>query len=134
MFFTTEEMWQETEVFGLLLPQLFRLRTIQQNELANSADRSNKAIVAFTIITIIFLPLNFFTSYFAMIPVLATPGPASSHTLRDFWSVSAPIGVGVLLLSMTFAFRHHVVYRFGMLFKSRKEHIERTSQQVSGLA
>ena len=114
--------------------QLFRLRTIQQNELANSADRSNKAIVAFTIITIIFLPLNFFTSYFAMIPVLTTPGPASSHTLRDFWSVSAPIGVVVLMLSMTFAFRHHIVHRFNMLFMSGKKHHETINQRVSGLA
>ena len=130
----TEQQRLETEACVPCFPQLFRLRTIEQNELANSADRSNKAIVAFTIITIIFLPLNFFTSYFAMIPVLANPGPASSHTLRDFWSAAAPIGLVVLLLSVVFAFRHHVVYRFGTLFKLQKGHSENKKESVSGLA
>ena len=114
--------------------QLFRLRTIQQNELANSADRSNKAVVAFTVITIIFLPLNFFTSYFAMIPVLARTGPAFSYTVRDFWALCGPVGVGVLLFSMVLAFRHQIINYFGMLFMPSEEHSERRNQPVKSLA
>lgn len=49
------------EVCVLTLPQLFQLRTIEQNELAIIADSNNKAILVFTVVTIIFLPLSFFT-------------------------------------------------------------------------
>ena len=69
-----------------------------------------------------------------MIPILASPGPASSYTLRDFWAVSGPIGVGVLLFSMTLAFRHHIINCFGMLFMSREEPSERRNQAVTSLA
>lgn len=45
----------------MLLTQLFQLRTIEQNELAIIAESNNKAILVFTVVTIIFLPLSFFT-------------------------------------------------------------------------
>ena len=45
----------------ILLIQLFQLRTIEQNELAIIAESNNKAILVFTVVTIIFLPLSFFT-------------------------------------------------------------------------
>ena len=41
--------------------QLFQLRTMEQNELAMIAESNNKAILVFTVVTIIFLPLSFFT-------------------------------------------------------------------------
>ena len=41
--------------------QLFQLRTMEQNELAIIAESNNKAILVFTVVTIIFLPLSFFT-------------------------------------------------------------------------
>lgn len=46
--------------------QLFQLRTIEQNELAVAAESNNKAILVFTVVTTIFLPLSFFTSYYGM--------------------------------------------------------------------
>ena len=38
--------------------------TTLQVALARKAERQNKAILIFTIVTVIFLPLSFFTSYF----------------------------------------------------------------------
>ncbi|KAL9619188.1 MAG: hypothetical protein Q9160_006197 [Pyrenula sp. 1 TL-2023] len=38
--------------------------TTRQVELADKADRQNKAILIFTVVTVVFLPLSFFTSYF----------------------------------------------------------------------
>ncbi|KAI9771406.1 MAG: hypothetical protein M1839_002796 [Geoglossum umbratile] len=50
----------------LSMNALFQLRSIEQNELAVVADNQNKAILVFTAVTIIFLPLSFFTSYWGM--------------------------------------------------------------------
>lgn len=38
--------------------------TTLQVALARKAERQNKAILIFTIVTVVFLPLSFFTSYF----------------------------------------------------------------------
>ncbi|KAL8866196.1 MAG: hypothetical protein Q9174_006444, partial [Haloplaca sp. 1 TL-2023] len=40
---------------------LFQLRSIEQNELAIVSDSQNKAVLIFTGVTIVFLPLSFFT-------------------------------------------------------------------------
>ncbi|KAL8635876.1 MAG: hypothetical protein Q9228_006677, partial [Teloschistes exilis] len=48
------------------LHDLFQLRTIEQNELAIIAESNNQAILVFTVVTIVFLPLSFFSSYFGM--------------------------------------------------------------------
>jgi len=48
------------------LNALFHLRSIEQNELAMVTDDQNRALYLFTGITIVFLPLSFFTSYFGM--------------------------------------------------------------------
>ncbi|KAL9594822.1 MAG: hypothetical protein Q9219_006813 [cf. Caloplaca sp. 3 TL-2023] len=44
----------------------FQLKTIEQNERAIYAESNNQAILVFTVVTVIFLPLSFFTSYFGM--------------------------------------------------------------------
>src|SRR6266516_2224505 len=51
---------------ALFYIQLFQLRSIEQNELAIIADSQNKAILIFTGVTVIFLPLSFCASYFGM--------------------------------------------------------------------
>lgn len=46
--------------------QLFQIRSIEQNDRQILSDNQNKAILVFTGVTTIFLPLSFFTSYFGM--------------------------------------------------------------------
>ena len=46
--------------------------TYLQSKLAKHAQRQNKSILTFTIITVIFLPLSFFTSYFGTYIMLLT--------------------------------------------------------------
>ena len=60
--------------------QLFQLRTMEQNELAIIAESNNKAIVVFTVVTIIFLPLSFFTvsDHYGLHPSSSSP----DHGLR----------------------------------------------------
>ncbi|KAF2431559.1 hypothetical protein EJ08DRAFT_586952 [Tothia fuscella] len=90
------------EDLRLATEALFQLRSIEQNELAIVADSQNKAILVFTGVTIVFLPLSFFTSYFGM----NLKGIQSTD--RDehwFWTVCGSIAFVIILISMLYAFR-----------------------------
>lgn len=89
----------------MINPQLFQLRTIEQNELAIIAESNNKAILVFTIVTIIFLPLSFFTSYFGMNlkGVIDT-----DKTERYFWAVCGSVTVLVVSMTVLFGFKNRL--------------------------
>ena len=82
--------------------QLFQLRSIEQNELAVVADSQNKAILVFTGVTIIFLPLSFFTSYWGM---NLNSMPESRRTEAYFWKVCGTISFLVIFVISLYAFR-----------------------------
>lgn len=85
--------------------QLFQLRTIEQNELAIIAESNNKAILVFTVVTIIFLPLSFFTSYFGM----NLRGIADTdRTERYFWAVCGSVTIFVVSLTVLFGFKNRL--------------------------
>ncbi|KAL8809815.1 MAG: hypothetical protein Q9223_007872, partial [Gallowayella weberi] len=70
------------------LDVLFQLRTMEQNEIALIAESNNRAILVFTGVTIIFLPLSFFTSYFGM----NLKGVVDTdRTERFFWAVCGTV-------------------------------------------
>ncbi|ORY58220.1 uncharacterized protein BCR38DRAFT_353305 [Pseudomassariella vexata] len=75
------------------LKELFNLRTIEQNDLAIVADNQNKALFVFTGVTVVFLPLSFFTSYFGM--NLA----GISNTDKDEYFFWKTCGVGAIMMS-----------------------------------
>lgn len=84
---------------------LFQLRSIEQNELAIVSDAQNKAILVFTGVTIVFLPLSFFTSYYGM----------NLHGIVDtdkgqgyFWKICGSIGFAIVVLVTLGAFRHRL--------------------------
>ena len=54
--------------------------TTLQVKLAEKAERQNKSILIFTIITVIFVPLSFFTSYFGTSKRLSTHHTIKSNT------------------------------------------------------
>ena len=87
------------------LDALFQLRTIETSELSIISDSQNKAILVFTGVTIVFLPLSFFTSYYGM----------NLHGIVDteegvgyFWKVCGSIGLAIVLLVSLGAFRHRL--------------------------
>ncbi|KAF7557448.1 hypothetical protein G7Z17_g651 [Cylindrodendrum hubeiense] len=111
-----------------VLEALFRLRTIQQNELATSADRTNKTIVMFTIVSLIFMPLTFLTSYFAILPLLegestneTSVQSSTGHQVATFWSIGAPLTVGIACFAVAAAFRRNILFFLSILlgFESR---------------
>ncbi|GAB1313473.1 hypothetical protein MFIFM68171_03683 [Madurella fahalii] len=90
------------------LNTLFQLRSIEQNELAIVADTQNKAIFVFTAITIVFLPLSFFTSYFGMnLDSVAE----TKLTEAYFWEVCGTVSIVLILIVSLYAFRHRLKRR-----------------------
>ena len=83
--------------------QLFQLRSIEQNELAIVSDSQNKAILVFTIVTVVFLPLSFFTSYYGM---NLTGIVNTTRTEGFFWKVCGSVAFFVVLFTALGAFRH----------------------------
>ena len=85
--------------------QLFQLRNIEQNELSIVSDGQNKAILIFTIVTTIFLPLSFFTSYFGMnIAGVANTKENQSY----FWKVCGSVAFIMVLFVTMAAFSRHI--------------------------
>lgn len=84
---------------------LFQLRSIQQGELAISTDSTSKAVLVFTGVTIIFLPLSFFTSYFGM---NLRGIQNTSKTESYFWAVCGSIAFTIVVATIIYAFRHTI--------------------------
>lgn len=58
--------------------------------------------MVFTVVTVVFLPLSFFTSYFGMnIQGITT----TTKNERYFWMVCGPVTVSIVLLTLLFGFR-----------------------------
>ncbi|KAK4449050.1 hypothetical protein QBC34DRAFT_438485 [Podospora aff. communis PSN243] len=70
---------------------------------AEEAVRQGRAIMMFTIITIIFLPLSFMSSIFGMNNV-DLEGPGNTWTLRGQLELMFPIAIGITVASLFFAF------------------------------
>ncbi|KAL8663042.1 MAG: hypothetical protein Q9202_004182 [Teloschistes flavicans] len=97
------------------LDVIFQLKTIEQNELAILAEYNNKAILAFTIVTIIFLPLSFFSGYFGM----NLQGIVNTErNERYFWAVCGTATVCVVSATIIFGFKERL-YRW--LWTSRMQ-------------
>ena len=84
---------------------LFQLRSIEQNELAIVSDSQNKAILIFTGVTIVFLPLSFFTSYYGMnLSTIVN----TERTEGYFWKLCGSIALLIVVVVSLGAFRHHL--------------------------
>ena len=78
------------------------MRNIEQNELALAVEGRNTAILVFTFVTIIFLPLSFFTSYFGMnLRELSE----DDRTEGYFWAICGCITVLIVSGTAVFGFK-----------------------------
>lgn len=99
-----------------LTSQLFQLRSIEQNEMAIVADSQNKAVLLFTGVTVVFLPLSFFTSYFGM----NLRGVADTDKDENyFWAVCGSIAFLMVLVLVGYAFRRDVGRRVEVEWRAR---------------
>lgn len=78
---------------------------MEQNELTLIAESNNRAILVFTIVTIVFLPLSLFTSYFGMnLKGIADTG----RTERYFWAVCGSVTTFIVGLTIIFGFKERL--------------------------
>ena len=93
--------------------KLFQYKTLESNELATIAESRNSAIYIFTIVTVIFLPLSFFTSYFGM----NIQGIANTNkTQSDFWAICGTLTVAIVGSTIILAARHWIHAFLHLLF------------------
>ena len=78
------------------LKQRAKALAVQNVQLVETLqDDNSRAILIFTLITVLFLPLSFVAGYFGM--NVAGINPTTSTT-RHFWVVALPLTGGILLL------------------------------------
>lgn len=73
-------------------------------------DDNSKAIFAFTIVTVLFLPMSFVASFFGMNVIGIS---ASTTTLRHFWAIALPLTFGIVFPCTIIALKGEEVY-FGI--------------------
>ncbi|KAF3000070.1 hypothetical protein E8E13_001661 [Curvularia kusanoi] len=70
---------------------------------ARVATTQGKAVMLFTIVTIVFLPLSFFTSYFGQ-NVSELTGDEKNPSSAELWRIAGPISVVVILFALLVAY------------------------------
>ena len=96
-----ESVSQRIDDFDELQVQAETARFLAAQSISLKAESNNKAIIVFTVVTIVFLPLSFVTSYLGM----------NTSDLRDmksgqtlFWAIGAPVAFVVLSAALMAAF------------------------------
>ncbi len=96
-----ESITQRIDDFDELEAQAETARFLAAQSISLKAESNNKAIIVFTVVTIVFLPLSFVTSYLGM----------NTSDLRDmrsgqrlFWAIGAPVAFVVLSAAVAAAF------------------------------
>ena len=82
------------------------------------SESNNKAILVFTVTTIIFLPLSFVTSYLGM-NTSDLRNMQSRQTL--FWVIGTPVAVGVFCIALLAAFYGEITHRATRLYWRGKD-------------
>ncbi|KAI5796582.1 hypothetical protein EDC01DRAFT_651951 [Geopyxis carbonaria] len=80
-------------------------------ELSRQTQEQGKSVLVFTIITTIFLPMSFFTSYFGM----NTPDIRETTTKQSgFWVICGPISAFVIIMALLVAFPSKIMKLLGI--------------------
>lgn len=96
-----ESTSQRIDDFDELRAQAETARFLAAQSISLKAESNNKAIIVFTVVTIVFLPLSFVTSYLGM-NTSDLRNMKSGQTL--FWAIGAPVAVTVLGTALVAAF------------------------------
>ncbi|KAJ5517975.1 Nucleic acid-binding OB-fold [Penicillium expansum] len=112
---------QTAEGFSELMSQACTLEEMNEKKIQHDKSRQDFAIYAFTIVTIIFLPLNTVSSIFGM----------NTSDIRDiesgqwiYWAVAIPLTVIVMALTLFWAGELNIVYNLVKSFP-RRRNVER---------
>lgn len=109
-----ERHYNTTVDLDRLLEKADSLAKQTQSAVAVRQEDHGKAILVFTVVTVIFLPLSFVTSYLGMNTV-DIRDMESSQAL--FWEVSLPLTVGIIVISLLIGLKGYEIKEF---FQSRE--------------
>ncbi|KAJ5202282.1 hypothetical protein N7449_004361 [Penicillium cf. viridicatum] len=96
------ELNAELRTISLLNAKLDSLANQTRNGVDVRQEDQGKAVLVFTIVTVVFMPLSFVTSYLGM-NTTDIRNTNSSQTL--FWVISAPLTVGIITIVLFVAFQ-----------------------------
>ena len=96
-----ESIEQRIDDFNELQGQAETARFLAAQSISLKAESNNKAIIVFTVVTIVFLPMSFVTSYLGM---NTNDIRNMQHTQTLFWAIGAPVAVVVLGAAIFAAF------------------------------
>jgi hypothetical protein len=88
---------------------------------AEVASEQNRAIMIFTIFTIIFLPLSFFTSLFGM-NVSEWSGQSSNPNIHQVFLIAGCISAGIVITALTLAFNKPIRQKVVIIFHRSLKH------------
>ncbi|KAL5373726.1 hypothetical protein DPSP01_012471 [Paraphaeosphaeria sporulosa] len=98
-----DEIKEEADYTHRMLQDLLDLKSKAASLAeARSTTKQGQAVMLFTIVTIIFLPLSFFTSYFGQ-NVSEFTGDDKNPSSWDLWKVGTPITVIVIAVALLIA-------------------------------
>ncbi|OAP61154.1 hypothetical protein AYL99_03355 [Fonsecaea erecta] len=87
--------------FDELRNRISQLRTQNVQLVETQQDENNKAILVFTVVTILFLPMSFVTGYFGMnLQDIADTKSGTGH----FWAVAVPLTSAIAIPCLVLAF------------------------------
>ena len=114
-----ESVEQRIDDFNELQGQAETARFLAAQSISLKAESNNKAIIVFTVVTIIFLPLSFVTSYLGM-NTSDLRNMQSTQTL--FWAIGAPVAFVVLSAAVVAAFYGTLTQRItGRAWKGKEK-------------
>lgn len=92
-----------------LLEEADSLAKATQSGVEVRQEDHGKAILAFTIVTVVFLPLSFVTSFLGM---NTADIRGTNHTQSLFWAVSLPLTALIILVSLLIGFKGNDIQEF----------------------
>lgn len=100
---TDEELQDQIDMISSSTDHCRDLIGIIKGETETLSDDHNRAILVFTVVTVVFLPMSFVASYLSM-----NGGPSEPHwskTQSLFWEITAPmaLGLGLFCLGVAWA-------------------------------
>jgi Mg2+ and Co2+ transporter CorA len=124
------------EAYKLLLDMKQKQANVAEASLsrmsAEVASEQNRAIMIFTIFTIIFLPLSFFTSLFGM-NVREWSGTDTNPKFHEVFLITGCVSAGIIIIALTLAFnkpiRNSVISLFHRSLKHWPSKIARLAYQ-----
>jgi Mg2+ and Co2+ transporter CorA len=113
------------EAYKLLLDMKQKQANVAEASLsrlsAEVASEQNRAIMIFTIFTIIFLPLSFFTSLFGM-NVSEWSGQSSNPNIHQVFLIAGCISAGIVITALTLAFNKPIRQKVVIIFHRSLKH------------